>query len=172
MAQLTVSQKITIGLLSEAYSTIDILKSGLYGGGIDLQLPRKIYCLTKNIQWLYNLSPNDSTLTDTTNYLIAICGKYYLQSQGAISGGQIINPNQPTQFTYLIPITGADFSDATNYNNPKIVGKILQIFWNDINRYILSSEYNQTSTGIDILIPGFDATANPTYELLIYIVNP
>lgn len=173
MAQLTVSQKITIGLLSEAYSTIDILKSGLYGGGIDLQLPRKIYCLTKTIQWLYNLSPNDSTLTDTTNYLIAICGKYYLQSQGAISGGQIINPNQPTQFTYLIPITGADFFDATNYNDPRIVGKSLAIFWNDVNRYIeYPTEFINTSVGINILITGFNAQANPSYSLVIYIINP
>lgn len=173
MPQLTVLQKLNIGSLSEAYSTVDIEKSGYYGGGIDFQLPRKIYCLRKSIQWLYDLSSGDSTLTGTTNYLIALCGKYAIQAQAAISGGSIIPPYQPNPFIYLIPITGAQFADSTNYNDIRIVDKTLQIFWNDINRFLDPiTEFAMTPTGVNILVPGFDAVANPSYILKIYIVNP
>lgn len=173
MAQLTVLDKINIAKLSQTLATIDILKSGLYASGIDLELPRKLYCIRKTIENTYNLNNSDSTLFATSNYLIALCGKYYLAAQSAISGGGSISPIIPSEpKIYLIPITGADFVDATNYHNPLIVGKTLAIFWNDINRYLFSNEFSATNAGINILVPGFDATANPTYELFIYIVNP
>ncbi len=53
---LTTLQKINIAKLSQAYAAADIAKSGLYGGGCDLSLPRKIYCIRKNVEWLYNQS--------------------------------------------------------------------------------------------------------------------
>lgn len=170
---LSVLQKIQIGAYSEALSAIDILKSGLYGGGIDLQLPRKLYCIRKTIEWAYNLNNNDTTLTSTSNYLIALCGKYYLKAAASITGsGGTVSPISPSEKTYLIPITGYDFTDATNYNNPVIVGKNLAIFWNDISRYLFSTEYTLTATGFNVLAAGFDAVANPSYELFIYIINP
>ncbi len=173
MAQLTVLQKINIAKLSQAYATVDILKSGLYAGGIDLDLPRKIYCVRKTIENTYNLDDSDSTLFATSNYLIALCGKYWLSANASISGSGSISPIiPPPSLTYLIPITGSDFADATNYNDNRIIGKSLAIFWNDINRYLFTNEFSVTSTGINILVPGFDATANPTYELFIYIINP
>lgn len=54
--QLTVIEKIDIAKLSQAYAITDIIKYGLYGGGCDLLLPRKIYCIRKNVEWLYNQS--------------------------------------------------------------------------------------------------------------------
>lgn len=87
MANLTVLEKLNIGAVSESLSLIDITKSGLYGGGVDLDLPNKIYCIRKSIQWLYDLDNTDATLFDTTNYLIALCGKYYLEANNIIAGG-------------------------------------------------------------------------------------
>ena len=95
-----------------------------------------------------------------------------MQARSGSGGGSVIPINPTEPFVYLIPITGADFSDATNYNDTRIVGKQLQIFWNDINRYLEADEFENTSTGINILVPGFDASAKPTYSLVIYIVNP
>lgn len=59
---LTVLEKINIGKLSEGYAIQDIVKGGLYGSGIDLQLPRKLYCITKNVEWLYDLIEAGVTL--------------------------------------------------------------------------------------------------------------
>src|SRR6185437_1201080 len=174
MAQLTVLDKINIAKLSQTLATIDILKSGLYAGCIDLELPRKLYCIRKTIENTYNLNNSDSTLLATSNYLIALCGKYYLAAQSAISGGGSISPIIPTlPFTYLIPITGADFADATNYNNNKIVGKQLAIEWSGVNDYMDSTMFVQTATGFQMIVAGFDATTtNITDKFKIFIVNP
>lgn len=112
------------------------------------------------------------SLQSTSNYLYYLCGKYALMALAIINGGggvvgTVVQPNAP----YLIPITGADFATATEYNNPAIVGRNLAIFWNDVPRYLFPNEFEYTTTGINITIPGFDATANPGYQLFIYIIN-
>lgn len=174
MAQLTVLEKINIAKYSQTLATVDIKKSGYYGGGIDLELPRKIYCIRKNIEWLYNLNPSDSSLFATSNYLIALCGKYYLAANAAITGsGGSISPIIPIEKTYLIPITGANFADATNYNDSRIVGKQLVIYWSEVNRAMNDTEFQQTNTGFQMIFPGFDAQgANVTDTFQIFIVNP
>lgn len=169
---LTIEQKINIGKLSEAYAVADIKKSGYEGGGVDLKLPRKIYLIRTALETIYNLDSSNQYLDLISNYLIALCSKYYLEANAHINSGGSIVPVTPSSSTYLIPITGADFADATHYNDSRVIGKTLVIFWNDVNRYLLSSEWAATATGINITIAGFDATANPTYELFIYIVNP
>jgi len=110
-------------------------------------------------------------LYSAANYLLHLCGSYALTAQAIISGGgggtgTIVNPTSP----YLIPITSADFANATDYNDPRIVGRNLAIFWNDIPRYLNPNEFIYTSTGIEITVPGFDATAND-YTLFIYIIK-
>lgn len=64
MAALTILEKINIAKLSQAYAIGDIAKSGLMGGGIDLSIARKIYCIRKNVEFLYNylVAPLDTPL--------------------------------------------------------------------------------------------------------------
>jgi hypothetical protein len=69
---------------------------------------------------------------------------------------------------YLIPVTSANFTGATALNLPAIVGKNLAIFWRDMQGYLLDSDWVATSTGINILVPGFDASTN-SYRLFIYV---
>ena len=73
---------------------------------------------------------------------------------------------------YLIKVKGTQFADSTHYNNPAIIGKNLVILFNDINRALYDTEFDVTSTGINITIPSFNAVANPTYDMIIWIVNP
>jgi len=93
---------------------------------------------------------------------------------GDLSGVNVIQaagsstPEGPVS-GYLIPITSANFTGANSVNLPAIVGKDLAIYFNDINRYLLESEWEATGTGINILFPGFDASAN-SYQLFIYII--
>jgi|TARA_R110000868_G_scaffold382044_1_gene648531 hypothetical protein len=73
---LTVPQVIQIAQVSQYLAENDIDQSGLYGGGQDLLLPVKLYEIRKTIEWYYSQDPTGSTLFQTCNYLIALCGKY------------------------------------------------------------------------------------------------
>jgi hypothetical protein len=101
----TVSQIINIAKISQFLCLLDIEKKGLYGGGQDLSLPRKIYCVRKNVEWLFSLSSSDSSLVSTSNYLYALCAPYNQQALFLlnISGGQVspvspVNAPEPYDF--------------------------------------------------------------------------
>jgi len=55
---LTIPQIIEIAKISQYLSENDIAKKGLYGGGMDLLLPRKIYCVRKNVEWQQDVNPS------------------------------------------------------------------------------------------------------------------
>ena len=74
----TIIQKINIAKISQYLCLNDIDKKGLFGGGVDLQLPNKIYNIRKSVEWLYNLSPTDASLVSTSDYLYALCAPYNL----------------------------------------------------------------------------------------------
>jgi len=101
----SVSQIINIAKISQYLCANDIDKKGIYGGGQDLSLPRKIYCVRKNVEWLFSLSSTDTSLIQTSNYLYALCAPYNQQAINmlAISGGSIspvspINSPEPYDF--------------------------------------------------------------------------
>lgn len=169
----TITAIIQIAKISQYLATNRILKGGLYAAGISLWLPRLLYCVRKNVEWAYGNDADYEDIQYTANYLFALCAPFNAEAQYILNngtGGTIVSPINPGLGTYLIPITSADFTNATEYDNPLIIGKQLEIFWNDIPRYLEPTEYAMTSTGIQILISGFDSTA-ANYTFKIYIVN-
>ncbi len=102
---LTTAEKLSIASISEYFSFVDIKKKGLYGGGVDLLLPQKIYAIKKSIEYWYNLNPSDTTLVTTSNYLLALCGYYGAKAQhiitnsGTIPGTVARTAPLPYQFT-------------------------------------------------------------------------
>jgi hypothetical protein len=106
MATLTVAQKIAIADISEYLATVAIEKGGLWAKGIDIELPSKIRNIKDSIEYRYNSDPSDTTLTSTSNYLYALCGKFALQAQavlpapGTISG--IIAPTTPSPYQFTV----------------------------------------------------------------------
>jgi hypothetical protein len=177
----TTAEVIDIAKVSQVLAAQFIATNGLYGGsGVDRRLPRMLYIERKSIEWLYGLDPTDTSLVGTTNYVYALCGRFGLVAARIIAsgnGGTVapITPPEGFSFEYLIPITASQFANATEYNDTRIVGKTLQIFWNNVNRYIelADGEWTYTPTGIQILIDGFDSTTtNADAIFKIYIVNP
>jgi len=83
---LTTLQIINIAKISQYLAIRDIAVKGLFGGGVDLQLPNKIYNIRKSIEYWYNIDPSDTSLVATGRYLMAICGIYGQVAQG-ITGG-------------------------------------------------------------------------------------
>jgi len=86
---MTVAEIIEIAEISQFMAANDIAKNGLHtGGGAYLRLPRQLYMVRKNVERMYDLDPTDDTLTATSNYLLALCGKYRFAAQSVtgISG--------------------------------------------------------------------------------------
>lgn len=52
---MTIQTIVNIAKLSQPYCLLDITKKGLFGGGVDLLLPRKIYTVRKDVNWLLDL---------------------------------------------------------------------------------------------------------------------
>lgn len=88
--------------------------------------------------------------------------KFICQGIGSNGGG--------TGGSGPIKVTSVMFADATKYDDASLVGKSLGIFWNDVNKFLDDSEWNPTATGIEIVIPDFDATAN-SYTFYISILT-
>jgi hypothetical protein len=110
MPLFTVSEIILIAKKSQFLASNDIQRKGYFGGGIDLQLPRKIKAVRENVEWMYNLDPTDDTLVGTANYLLSLCGAYSFKAN-AISGGGTVSPIAPpsTLNPYQFTVDGSSF---------------------------------------------------------------
>jgi hypothetical protein len=181
---------LDIARVSQYMVANDQQRRGLLSGGTDPRWSRMLYVEKGSLEWILGLSPSHATVEKTAYYVYALCGKWALLAQAAMraagvvpgggttSDGSVINPETGSavafDFEYLIPIKGTDFATATTYNDTRIVGHSLQVFWNEVNRYLeWGSEIGYTDTGIEILIDGFDAaTTHSDATFKIYIKDP
>lgn len=174
MAIATITQAIVRGEISIYLSGNDNAKGALYGGRIAAPgSPVTIAIVTQALAWGFDGgAQTDQDLREMANYLIWLIGFYGQQAQvideGA-GGGTVIPPSDGV----LTPITisGPDFSTATEWDYPSYAGKSLTVFSNGISRYLTAgSEWEYTSGGINILVPGFDS-ATLDYTLVITIIR-
>jgi hypothetical protein len=121
----------------------------------------------------------DPTLVQTSNYLYALCAPYNITAgyilANYMGGGTVVNPQGMTGIISPIRVTEVDFVNATDWNGQNSVNQAvlsnyrLQVFANFLARYLLQGvEWQRTLQGIQILLPGFDATTNQ-YEFYIDI---
>jgi DUF1009 family protein len=69
---------INIAKISQYLCENDIDKKGLFGGGVDLLLPRKIYNIRKSVEWLY-LNAGGTNETRAIGYIeIDSLGRFYV----------------------------------------------------------------------------------------------
>ena len=106
----TIPNIINYAKVTQYLYAIKVSKGGLFGsGGVDTQFVNKIYCIRKNLEWLYALNPADATLTATSNYLYSLCNPI-AASLTIGGGGGTVSPILPT--TLPVPL---DFIvDATS----------------------------------------------------------
>lgn len=170
-----------IAPISQYLAANNIQDEGLYGGGTDNELPRKIYMVRKNCKWLYDLAPTDDTLIATSNYLYALCSKYALVAaniSGVAGSVASIAVGSSANIVSPIRITSSDFIDATNWAGQNSINQqilpiyVLQVFWDDAQIFLEENiQWERTATGINITEPGFDSTNN-NYNLYIFISRP
>jgi hypothetical protein len=133
---LTTNDIIDIAKVSQYLVNLDIIKGGLYGNGIDLNLPQKIYSVRKNVEWLFDLDydQQDLTIIPTQNYLLALCGKYAFQAQVIINGGSgttpIIPINPPSGYSWARITTqvdgqsGSPIAGEYTYQNDELINAL------------------------------------------------
>lgn len=123
-------------------------------------------------------SNGEPSLVDTSNYLYALCAPYNLKAAYIINTNLptvVVSPSGVSGIITPIRITQDDFIDSTNWAGQNSVNQQilpnyrLQVYANFIARYLLQgTEWQRTAAGVQILMPGFDATAND-YEFYIDI---
>ncbi len=179
---MTTLQQINIGNASSIYASNELSSGIVHGGSVDKRLPYLIYAVRQGLEWLYELDPTHEDLVLIGNLLISIC-KHSAKSQANISGsGTSVSPTLPQFVKSPIRITGADFDSALSWTGTNAdgitisAGYTLQVFWNDVNRFIDKDvSWERTATGFDIIIDGnvvtdFDATTtNNNSVFYIYI---
>lgn len=95
----TVAQILNIARVSLYLASNDVSKGALYGQRIIPTSPRIIYMEMKALEWMYNLDPTNSSLTQVANYVYSICRGYNLAAQGVTGGGGSISPVNPSVST-------------------------------------------------------------------------
>lgn len=129
----TPANVISIAKVSQYLATVAIANVNQYNGNLDLKLPRKLYVIRKNVEWLYALDPTNDTLIQTANFLYALCAPYSAEAAliaGTAGGGIIVNPTTGTALTldgvYVqfrvgdvgAPMTAGQTVLVLNYDNP------------------------------------------------------
>lgn len=178
----TVPEILDIAAVSEYLAANDVAKGSLFSQRLDPRLPKMIYMERKAVEWAYSQTPTYSDIIITGNYLYAICGKYALAARNIINGGgggTPITPVTPTDdCTGVVMITAADFQpEGITVVHTDWANKTIQIFWNNVNRFILSpTEWAYIpGGGFQILISGFDANTNNSdcvFMVFIGCFNP
>lgn len=123
------------------------------------------------VSWLYNISNNDPSLILTGGYMYSHC-KFNARAQYIMNNGSggSVSPVNPVSNVFPIYITSSDFeSDGISYNNNNLIGQSIMIFVNEYSQqwFIAGpTTFAYTSVGIQILLPGFDASTND-YSIVI-----
>jgi hypothetical protein len=129
----TVQDKIEIGLVSTYLALVDVLNGSIFGKKLDQRLPQMLAMETDAVRWQYETDPNDITLIGTSNYLISLCGNYYLRAVAIIaaggSGGSV-TPIMAERYQYAaleytvtdIPGDGNPQDGETTFYDPRFIG--------------------------------------------------
>ena len=158
----TVSEIVSIRPIAQYLAQIDIPKKGLYGGGTDIQLPRKIYLIGKSVQRIFDADPTDDTLELTANFLYTLLGIYGLKALIVDQQQGTISPPEPVPSATLFPfyIFSANFeSDGVTYLNDRIAGVNISLFINQYTQqFFPGTEFTYVpGGGFTITAAGFDA---------------
>lgn len=94
----TVAQIIDIAKISEFLARIDEQKGSLFGKRVAPFTAMILYMERKAVEYIYDLDPTDSTLTQTAWYLYSLCRGYNLRAANILNGGTggSVSPIVPT----------------------------------------------------------------------------
>lgn len=91
----TVSEIINIAKASQYLARLAINRGGIWGSGVDPLLPRKLYNIRKDVEWLLGLDPSSETLMGVAKFLYALCAPFSALASVVVAaggGGIVVNP--------------------------------------------------------------------------------
>lgn len=147
----TTQEIINIAKVSQYLCENDIAKKGLSGGGIDLQLPNKIYNIRKNVEWLNGLDSNDDSLIKTGNYLYALCAPYNQQAAFIIGGGNSgnISPIGSSNYSYVKRQYTITSDSVSFFHSDLVDARDLSIFLDNQPLLVEGTDYTfYSATGV------------------------
>jgi hypothetical protein len=74
MSNFSINQIIEIARISQYLAENDISKKGLWGGGMDVLLPQKIYAVRKNVEWEQENNPSTEEVSSTATITVTYIG--------------------------------------------------------------------------------------------------
>lgn len=105
---LSVPQIINIAKASLYLASVDVLKGNLYSPRLIPESSKMIYMELQAVEWMYNLDPNNSSLTETANYLYSLCRGYNLQAKNIVCAPSTLAVFSQTQVgnVYEVSLNG------------------------------------------------------------------
>ncbi len=97
----TVAQIVSLYPIAQYLAANDIPKKGLYGGGVNVLLPQKIYNIGQSVERIFDDDPSDDTLELTANFLWTLCGIYGQQA--------LVVAQTPGSVTPITPPSGLPY---------------------------------------------------------------
>ncbi len=183
MAYFTVPQIISYAKVSLFLASQDTLKGQLYAPMLDPKWVRSISLELHAVEWAYNQDANYPDIQASANYLYNLLYKSY-QARNIVNGGGggvpiiPVNPIAPEECTGVITITEPNFeADGKTVFNSDWANKNINIFWNNIPKYIFQPDWLPVISGGFIIMqpPDFNAHTNNTdcvFVVLVGCFNP
>jgi hypothetical protein len=169
---MTIPQISEVLRVSQYLAVNDLKRQPLIGHMSKPNLPRLLYMVRKNLDYMYDLDSSYSSLTRVANYASSLCGQFGLQAQAIIAlgiAGTVVSATTASNFGVgYIHVTQDDFTGATDYENAALDGINFRVYANWIPRYLDAGiDYDVLpGGGFRMLISGFDATTND-YEFYV-----
>jgi hypothetical protein len=171
MSQLTVANIIDIAAASQWLAQKNLQRYPVARSRQEKLLPSILYCERKSLKWAYDNGWDAEELRATANYVLALCGNYSLeaQSRANIGGGLVVVGETTAAEAGIFPIriTEAAFTTPTFYPDIRLAN-YANVYprLEEINRMLNDGEFTITSSGLTILLDGFDADNN-TYTITL-----
>lgn len=171
----TIANTIAVMKVSSLLASDYIAKQRNYGNSIiDDRYPMMLTTERIIIEKIYAKDPVYANLQIAADYGYDLCGRWKLQAQAIVDGssGGVVPPVVPGTSVLPLYLKSSDFADSTHYNNPDIVGLQLSLFVNEYTQQwlFMPDDIVGTSTGINVLVPGFDALTTD-YTMILMKVN-
>lgn len=144
-------------------------------GSFDIDLHIKLYVERMSLEYAYAQDPASDETYQIGQWVLALCGAYWLTALLVSGSGGSISPIVPDggggSNSFPIYITNSDFDSATDYIDERLESENIIIFLNEINRYLIPNlEFIVSGDTLTITLAGFDASVN-SYNLVIERYN-
>lgn len=143
---LSVPQIINIAKASLYLASVDVMKGNLYSPRVIPESAKMIYMELKAVEWMYDLDPTNSSLTETANYLYSICRGYNIAAKNIVCAPSTLYVFSQTQGSGVYDVSLAGIPKAGDVVDISMGYGILP---NPISSYI---NYTYTAVSGDTVV--------------------